>query len=61
MIEETRRLVLRFDGSNNRGQFSFRYFDDTAEIADLYEFAHLLNAFQSCNVDRVLQARVFKV
>jgi hypothetical protein len=56
MLESARRLVLRYDP----GQFTFRHFDETASDAQLYELAHQLNAFQECDVDKVLKVRVLE-
>lgn len=55
MLEAGKRLVLRYDP----GQFTFPHFDHSADDEQLYELAGLLNAFQECDLDKVLKVSVF--
>jgi len=57
MREVSRRLVLRYDPG---GQFTFRHFTASATDAQLLGIANQLNAFQTCDVHKVLSVRVLE-
>lgn len=57
MLEKSRRLLLRYD---TPGQFTFRHFTQHATDEQLYNIATLLNAFQTCRVDKVIKVRVYE-
>ena len=57
LIENNRRLVLRYDP----GQFTFRNFVHTASDEQLYDLANRLNAFQEEPVVQVLKVQTFEM
>jgi len=57
LSEINRRLVLRYDP----GQFTFRNFRHTASDAQLFELAQGLNAFQECELEKVLRIQTFEM
>jgi hypothetical protein len=56
MLESSKSIVLRYDP----GQFTFSQFDHAASDEQMYDLAMLLNAFQTCEADKVLKVTVFE-
>lgn len=54
--EESKRLVLRYAPT---GQFTFRHFRMNASDRQLYDLATQLNAFQVCDIDKILKVQSF--
>jgi hypothetical protein len=56
MLEHSVSLVLSY----KPGQFTFRHFNPAASETQLHDLALLLNAFQTCKVDKILKVRVYE-